>query len=86
MARINGLEPKQAGWFTRLLYWFVRRSLHKITGQGRLPETVKIVAHHPALLRAVGRMEMAQGAARSVDHKLKVLAGLRVSTLAGCPF
>jgi hypothetical protein len=47
---------------------------------------VKIVAHQPALLRAVGRMEMAQGAARTVDRRLKVLAGLRASTLAGCPF
>jgi alkylhydroperoxidase family enzyme len=86
VARINGLEPQQAGWLTRLLYWFTRRSLRKLTGQDRLPEPVKIVAHHPALLRAVGRMEMAQGAARTVDRRLKHLAGLRASTLAGCPF
>jgi alkylhydroperoxidase family enzyme len=86
MARINGLEPQQAGWLTRLLYWFTRRGLRQLTGQDRLPEPVKIVAHHPALLRAVGRMEMAQGAARTVDRRLKHLAGLRASTLAGCPF
>lgn len=86
MARISGLEPRQAGWATRLLYWFIRRSLRRLTGRDRLPEPVKIVAHQPALLRAVGRMEMAQGAARSVDRRLKVLAGLRASTLAGCPF
>jgi hypothetical protein len=24
MARIKGLEPQQAGWRTRLLYWFTR--------------------------------------------------------------
>jgi hypothetical protein len=86
MARINGLEPNQVGGLTRLIYWVTRRSLRKVTGQDRLPEPVKIVAHHPALLRAVGRMEMAQGAAHTVDHKLKVLAGLRASTLTGCPF
>ena len=86
MARIQGLEPQQAGWLTRLLYWFTRRSMRKITGQDRLPEPAKIVAHHPAPLRAVGRMEMAQGKAHMVDHKLKVLAGLRASTLTGCPF
>ena len=86
MARINGLEPRQAGWLTRLVYWFTRRSLRRLTGRDRLPEPAKIVAHHPALLRAVGRMEMAQGAARTVDRRLKVLAGLRASTLAGCPF
>ena len=86
MARIKGLEPQQAGWLTRLLYRFTRRSLRQLTGQDRLPEPVKIVAHHPALLRALGRMEMAQSAARTVDRRLKHLAGLRVSTLAGCPW
>ena len=86
MSRINGLEPRQVGWFTRLIYWFTRRSLRKLTGQDRLPEPVKLAAHHPALLRAVGRMEMAQAAAKTVDRRLKVLAGLRASTLTGCPF
>ena len=86
MARINGLEPQQAGWSTRLVYWFTRRSFRQLTGQDRLPEPVKLLAHQPALLRAVGRMEMAQGAARTVDRRLKLLASLRASTLAGCPF
>jgi alkylhydroperoxidase family enzyme len=86
MARINGLEPQQAGWLTRLLYWFTRRNLRQLTGQDRLPEPVKIFAHQPALLRAAGRMEMAQGAARTVDRRLKHMASLRASTLAGCPF
>jgi alkylhydroperoxidase family enzyme len=86
MERIKGVEPEQAGWLTRLLYWFTRRALRQVTGQARLPEPVKIVAHHPALLRAVSRMEMAQGAARTVDRRLKHLASLRVSTLTGCPF
>jgi alkylhydroperoxidase family enzyme len=86
MARIHGLEPQQAGWLTRLLYRFTRRSLRKLTGQDRLPEPAKIVAHHPALFRAVGRMEMAQAAVRTVDPRLKHLAGLRASTLIGCPF
>jgi alkylhydroperoxidase family enzyme len=69
-----------------LLYRFTRRSLRKLTGQDRLPEPAKIVAHHPALFRAVGRMEMAQAAVRTVDPRLKHLAGLRASTLIGCPF
>ena len=86
MARIDGLEPQQAGWLTRLLYRLTRRSLRQQTGRDRLAEPVKIVAHQPALLRAVGRMEKAQGAVRTVDRRLKLLAGLRASTLSGCPF
>jgi len=86
MSRINGLESQQVSWLTRLIYWFTRRTLRQLTGQDRLPEPVKIMAHQPALLRAVGRMEMMQGAARKVDRKLKHLASLRASTLTGCPF
>ena len=72
MARINGLEPHEAGWHTRLIYWFVRRSIGKITGSSRLVEPVKITAHHSRLLKASGQMEMGQGAAASVALPLKV--------------
>lgn len=86
MARIAGLESHQAGWLTRLLFWFIRRGLRQLTGQDKLPEPVKIVAHHPTLLRAVSRMEMAYGKSRTVDPRLKCLASLRASSLVGCPF
>lgn len=57
--------------------------MRKLTGHDRLPEPAKIVTHHPALFRAVGRMEMAQAAAHTVDHRIKVLADPRASTLTG---
>ena len=86
MARMNGVEPHQAGWYTRLVYWFVRRGIGKITGSRRLVEPVKITAHHPRLLKAYGQMEMGQGAAASVPALHKALAGIKVATLIGCPF
>jgi 4-carboxymuconolactone decarboxylase len=86
MARMKGLEPRQAGWFTRLVYWFTRRSIAKVTGQSRLVEPVKIAAHHPRLLRAMGQMEQGQAAANAVPSSLKALAGVRASSLVGCPF
>ena len=86
MARMNGLEPHQAGWYTRLVYWFVRRSVGKITGRSRLVEPVKIAAHHPRLLKAYGQMETGQAAARSVPDTVKALAGIKAATLIGCPF
>src|SRR5262245_5002199 len=27
MARMKGIEPHEAGWFTRLIYWVVRRKM-----------------------------------------------------------
>jgi 4-carboxymuconolactone decarboxylase len=86
MARMNGLEPHQAGLFTRFLYWMVRRSIGKITGRSSLVEPVKIAAHHPRLLRAYGQMEMGQAAATSVPETLKALAGIKAASLIGCPF
>ena len=86
MARMNGLEPRQAGWYTRLVYWLARRGAGKVTGHSRLVEPVTITAHHPRLLKAYGQMEMGQAAATTVPAPLKALAGIKAATLIGCPF
>jgi hypothetical protein len=86
MARMNGVEPREANWFTRILYRLVRRKMGKLTGRESLVEPIKITAHHPRLLWAMGQMEMGQEAARSVSNPLKDLASLKVATLVGCPF
>ena len=80
MARIDGVASRRAGLLTRLAYWMSKRKL------GRVVLPVKIMAHHPRLLRAVGSMEMGQEAANSVDTSLKSLAHLKVATIIGCPF
>jgi hypothetical protein len=86
MAYMNGVEPAEAGWFTRLVYWFVRRKFAKLTGKDCLIEPVKIAAHHPRLLRAIGQAEGGLEAARSVPTELKRLASLHAAMLIGCPF
>jgi len=86
MPRIKGVEPNEAGWLTRVIYWFVKREVNKLTGRPVLLEPVKIAAHHPRLLRALGQMEGGQAAAKSVPTALKSLASLKAATLIGCPF
>jgi hypothetical protein len=86
MARIKGIEPHEASWFTKFIYWLVRRKMGKLTGQARLLEPIKIAALHPRLLKALGQMEMGQEAARTVPDKLKSLASIKAATLVGCPF
>ena len=80
MARIEGVEPKNASLFTRLAYWYTKRNF------GHVMEGVKITAHSPKLLRGVGRMEMAQAKLKSVDPVLVALAEVKVATMIGCPF
>ena len=86
MAYMKGVEPAEAGWFTRLVYWFVRRKFGKLTGKDRLIEPVKVTAHHPRLLKAMGQMEGGLEAARSVPAELKRLVSLEAALLIGCPF
>jgi hypothetical protein len=80
MARIRGVEANEAGIFTRFIYWMTQRKLRRVV----LP--LKVTAHHPRLLIALGQMEMGQAAAHSVDAKIKALAGIKAATLIGCPF
>jgi hypothetical protein len=86
MAYMNGVDPAKAGLFTRMIYWFVRRKISKLTGKDRLLEPVTVAAHHPRLLRAIGQMEGGIDAARSVAAGLKRLASLQTAMLVGCPF
>ena len=80
MPRIQGIEPQEAGLVLRLAYWAVKRKV------GRVVAPIKITAHHPRLLRAVGSMEMGQAAARSVDAGLKSLVQVKAAMMIGCPF
>jgi hypothetical protein len=80
MARIEGIADKQANVFTRSFYGAVRRKL------GRVPEPIRITAHQPRLLAALGGMEMAEEAMRTVDPVVKALAGIKTAMLIGCPF
>jgi hypothetical protein len=49
MARVAGVEAKDACHFARIAYRFTKRKF------GRVMETVKITAHSPRLLRGVGQ-------------------------------
>ena len=80
MARIEGLEASQAGLFGRIAYWMTKRKIGKVIGP------IKITAHHPRLLRAMGSMEMGQAAACTVPEPFKILASIKVASLVGCPF
>jgi len=80
MARIAGIAPGKGGLFVRLAYFMTKRKV------GRVVTPIRIVAHHPRLLRALAHMELGQDAARTVSPQLKTLAQVKVAMLVGCPF
>jgi len=80
MARIAGIAPGNGGLLVRLAYFMTKRKV------GRVVTPIKIVAHHPRLLRALAHMELGQEAAHTVSPQLKTLAQVKVAMLVGCPF
>ena len=77
---MEGIGEEQASLLTRSVYAATRRKL------GRVPEPLRITAHQPRLLAAVGGMELAQEGMHAVDAVLEALAGIKAAALIGCPF
>ena len=76
MSRLSA--PRRLGPFARVASWMSRRDY------GVVPEPVEVTAHHPGILRGYGIFEWEMGRARSVEEKLKDLAGIKAAALVGC--
>jgi hypothetical protein len=80
MPRMQGVEPKQAPWHVRLIYWLMKRRL------GQVPEGTKILAYDPRLLRQYTRMNIYSESEGALPKRLRRLAMLKTAMLVGCPF
>lgn len=80
MTRINGVTKKDAGLLLKAMYWFARREF------GAVPEPVTVSAHHPKLLIASGRHELAvKKALKNAEHaQLFELCVYRTAVKLGC--
>ena len=87
MARIEGISDKRAPFWLKILYWFSRRTATKLTGtKSGTMEPLKIMAHRRWIMFADGFFETALQRSNSADFKLKELARMKASSLAGCPW
>ena len=80
MNRSQGVQDRDAGLRTRVIFWLLRRFL------GRVPIGTRIRARDPKLLSLSFRMDLHMARGGTVPPKLKELAQLKVSTMVGCPF
>lgn len=80
MARILGVSEEKAGWWVRLVYRSTRQRL------GKVPQTFKVSAQSPWVLRGVMAFRFCFERFRLVDPKLLALAELKAAALIGCPF
>jgi alkylhydroperoxidase family enzyme len=90
MARIEGVSQQQAGPMVKLVYWFTRRGMKKLTGRqaarGSGIEPVEIWAHQPKMMSGMGKFQQAVRKANSVDDRLKYLVELKGAQMIGCEF
>jgi hypothetical protein len=91
MARIEGISDRKAPFWLKILYWFSRRTAKKLTGtksgtKSGTMEPLTVMAHRRWIMFADGFFETALQRSNAVDFKLKELARLKASSLAGCPW
>lgn len=80
MARIEGVDPKQASFLMRQVFKKVRKML----GRDLTPQ--KIVARVPRVFWAYALTEWLLGQRGKVPQRLRSLVLLRTAVRVGCPF
>jgi alkylhydroperoxidase family enzyme len=91
MARIDGVGQADAGPRVRIIYWFMRKGMTKLTGSPPAPgrsgiEPIEIWAHQPKMMSGMGKFQQAVRKAHAVDERLKNLVELKGAQMIGCEF
>jgi 4-carboxymuconolactone decarboxylase len=90
MARIQGVPQDQAGPMVKLVYWFMRRGMKKMTGRdpahGTGIEPVEVWAYQPKMLSGMGKFQGAVRKGHGVDERVKNLMELKGAQMIGCEF
>jgi alkylhydroperoxidase family enzyme len=90
MARIQGVQQDEAGPMVKLVYWFMRRGMKKMTGHeashGNGIEPLEIWALRPKMMSGMGKFQQAVRKGNAVDECLKNLVELKGAQMIGCKF
>src|SRR5215831_1355945 len=90
MARIQGIQRDQAGPMVKLVYWFMRKGMKKMTGReparGSGIEPVEIWAYQPKMMSGMGKFQQAVRKGKTVDERTKNLVELKGAQMIGCEY
>jgi alkylhydroperoxidase family enzyme len=90
VARLNGVQPSDAGLKIKLVYRLGPRMMKKLTGRepqtGSGIEPMEIWAHQPKMMFGMGKFNQAVRKGKSVDERLKYLVELKGAQMIGCEF
>lgn len=80
MIRSQGIQDKEAGPITRIIFWMAKRRLKLV------PPGVRIRALDPKYVRNALRLDLYGIAKGTVSMHFKEIAQLKVALMVGCPF
>lgn len=90
MARIQGISQPQASPMVKVVYWFMRRGMRKLTGRkpvhGSGIEPVEVWAYQPKMMSGMGKFQQAVRKAHGVDERVKYLVELKGAQMIGCEY
>jgi AhpD family alkylhydroperoxidase len=91
MARIEGVKQADAGLKVKLVYWFMRKGMTKLTGRAPSAghsgiEPIEVWAHRPKLLGGMGKFQQVVRKGNAVDERLKNLVELKGAQMIGCEY
>ena len=88
MARIPGVHSGDAGWRTKIIFFFTRRGVAQLADghPDNLIEPLELYAHVPALLRAYAGLEQATAGLHRLPVRLRCLAELKAAMLTSCEY
>jgi AhpD family alkylhydroperoxidase len=88
MPRIDGVSDTRAGPSVRLVYYFTRRGLTRLSGRApeRMLDPLRMYAHVPRLLRGYAALERATAGLDRLDPRLRALAELKAAMVVSCEY
>jgi alkylhydroperoxidase family enzyme len=90
MARVEGVQKKQAGLMVKLVYRLGPRMMRKLTGRqpsiGNGLEPMEIWAHKPKLMMAMGKFNGALRKPGALEGRTRNLCELKGAAMIGCEF
>ena len=90
MARIQGVQKKQAGLMVRLVYRLGPRMMRKLAGRqpstGTGLEPMELWAHKPKLMMAMGKFNTAVRKPGTLEPRIRNLCELKGAAMIGCEY
>jgi AhpD family alkylhydroperoxidase len=90
MARITGVPEDKAGPMTKLIYYFMRRGMKKMTGREPARnsgiEPAVLWAVRPKMMMGMGFFQGAVRGGHALDQRLKNLVEIKATQMIGCEY